>query len=47
MGTIINGILGSFTGTAGPVSGYMRNGKNFVRSRRRKSAAPMTPKRLA
>lgn len=47
MATIINGILGSFTGTAGPISGYMRNGKNFVRSRRRKSDAPMTPKRLA
>ena len=47
MATIINGILGSFTGTAGNVSGYMRNGKNFVRSRRRKSSAPMTPKRLA
>jgi hypothetical protein len=47
MATITNGILGPFTGTAGPVSGYMRNGKNFVRSRRRKSAAPMTPKRLA
>lgn len=47
MATIINGILGSFTGTAGNISGYMRNGKNFVRSRRRKSSAPMTPKRLA
>jgi hypothetical protein len=47
MATIINGILGSFTGTAGPVSGYMRNGKNFVRSMPRKSSAPMTPKRLA
>ena len=47
MATIINGILGSFTGTAGPVSGYMRNGKNFVRSRPGKSTAPMTPKRLA
>jgi hypothetical protein len=47
MATIINGILGSFTGTAGPVCGYMRNGKNFVRSRRRKSDAPMTPKRQA
>jgi hypothetical protein len=47
MATIINGILGSFTGTAGPVSGYMRNGKNFVRSRRRKSDAPVTLKRQA
>lgn len=47
MATIINGILGTFTGKAGPVSGYTRNGKNFVRSRPRKSDAPMTPKRLA
>ncbi|MGN6195888.1 MAG: DUF6266 family protein [Ginsengibacter sp.] len=47
MATIINGILGSFTGTAGPVCGYIRNGKNFVRSRRKKSNLPMTPKRLA
>jgi hypothetical protein len=47
MATITNGILGPFTGTAGPVSGYFRNGKNFMRSRRRKSFSPMTPKRLA
>jgi hypothetical protein len=47
MATIANGIPGPFTGTAGPVSGYIRNGKNFMRSRRRKSASPMTPKRLA
>jgi hypothetical protein len=47
MATITNGILGPFIGTAGPVSGYMRNGKNFVRSRRKKSSLPMTPKRLA
>jgi len=47
MATITNGILGPFTGTAGSVSGYIRNGKNFVRSRRRKSASPMTPNRLA
>ena len=47
MARIPNGILGGFIGTAGNVSGYMRNGQNFVRSRRRKSSAPMTPKRLA
>lgn len=47
MARIPNGILGSFTGTAGNISGYMRNGINFVRSRRRKSSVPMTPKRLA
>ena len=47
MARIPNGILGGFVGTAGNISGYMRNGVNFVRSRRRKSSAPMTPKRLA
>ncbi len=47
MASIPNGILGSFVGTAGNISGYMRNGKNFVRSRRRKSSSPMTPARLA
>lgn len=47
MARISNGILGAFIGTAGNVSGYMRNGKNFIRSRRRKSSAPMTLKRLA
>lgn len=47
MAQIPNGILGTFTGTVGNVCGYMRNGKNFIRSRRRKSSAPMTPKRLA
>ena len=47
MASIPNGILGSFVGTAGNVSGYMRNGKNFIRSRRSKSSSPMTPKRLA
>ncbi|MGH2565569.1 MAG: DUF6266 family protein, partial [Ginsengibacter sp.] len=45
--SIPNGILGKFTGTAGNVTGYMRYGKNFVRSRRRKSNKPMGPKRLA
>ncbi|HZW64064.1 MAG TPA: DUF6266 family protein [Hanamia sp.] len=47
MARIPNGINGDFIGTAGNVNGYMRNGVNFVRSRRRKSSAPMTPKRLA
>lgn len=47
MARIPNGILGEFVGTAGPVSGYMRMGTNFVRSRRRRSNSPMTPKRLA
>lgn len=47
MARIPNGILGEFIGTAGPVSGYMRNGGNFLRSRRRCSNKPMTEKRLA
>jgi hypothetical protein len=47
MARIPNGILGEFVGTAGPVSGYMRMGTNFVRSRRLRSNRPMTPKRLA
>ena len=47
MARIPNGINGEFIGTAGNVSGYMRNGVNFVRSKRRKSTAPMSPKRLA
>jgi len=47
MARIPNGILGEFVGTAGPVSGYMRMGTNFVRSRRRRSNRPMTLKRLA
>ncbi|MGH2563165.1 MAG: DUF6266 family protein [Ginsengibacter sp.] len=47
MARIPTGILGEFIGTAGNVSGYMRYGTNFVRSRRRKSNNPMTPKRLA
>jgi len=47
MATITNGILGPFSGIVGPVSGYSRNGKYFMRSRRRKTSSPMTPKRLA
>ena len=47
MARLPNGILGEFVGTAGPVSGYMRMGTNFVRSRRSRSNRPMTPGRLA
>ena len=47
MARIPNGILGEFIGTAGNVSGYMRYGNNFLRSRRSKSGNVMTPKRLA
>jgi hypothetical protein len=27
-----SGVLGNFTGTIGPVTGFMRNGQNFLRS---------------
>ncbi|KAA9038636.1 hypothetical protein FW778_13875 [Ginsengibacter hankyongi] len=47
MATIPSGILGHFIGKAGNVSGYMRNGKNFLRSRPRKSRKPASPARLA
>lgn len=47
MATITNGIIGPFIGKAGPVCGYTRNGKSFVRSRPRKSSVPASPKRLA
>jgi hypothetical protein len=47
MARIPDGIFGAFIGNVGNVNGYMRNGVNFVRSKRRKSSAPMTPKRLA
>ncbi len=47
MARLTNGILGPFIGTAGNLTGYMKQGKNFVRTRRRKSSSPMAPKRLA
>lgn len=47
MARIPNGILGEFVGSAGNLSGYMRMGTNFLRSKRRRSTAPMSPKRLA
>jgi hypothetical protein len=47
MATIPAGILGHFTGKAGNIIGYMRNGKNFVRSRPRKSNIPASAARLA
>lgn len=47
MARIPNGILGEFVGSAGNVSGYMRMGTNFIRSKRKRSKSPMSPKRLA
>ena len=32
MGNLSNGILGSFAGSVGPVTGYIRNGRNIIRS---------------
>jgi hypothetical protein len=36
MARVINGINGGFTGTVGTVTGYTRNGGNFMRSRHRR-----------
>ncbi len=47
MARIPNGILGEFVGSAGNVSGYMRMGTNFLRSKRMRCTSPMSPKRLA
>ena len=47
MATIPAGILGHFIGKAGNITGYVRNGKNFVRSRPRKSNIPASPARVA
>ncbi len=47
MARIPNGILGEFIGTAGNVSGYMRMGTNFIRSRRKPSTRPFSEARLA
>lgn len=47
MARIPNGILGEFVGSAGNISGYMRMGTNFLRSKRIRSTKPMSPKRLA
>lgn len=47
MARLTNGILGPFIGSASNITGYMRDGKNFVRTSRRKSSGLMSPKRLA
>lgn len=44
---IPNGILGEFIGTAGNISGYMRNATNFIRTKRSRSNKPMSLNRLA
>lgn len=47
MASIPNGIMGEFIGTAGSISGYVRNGRNFIRTRPGSSGNMNTPKRLA
>jgi len=46
MARIINGINGGFTGTVGTVTGYVRNGGNFMRSRHRRKDTVKSEKRL-
>ena len=46
MARIINGINGGFTGKVGTVTGYIRNGRNFMRSRRRRKDNVRSEKRL-
>jgi len=46
MARIINGINGGFTGKVGTVTGYIRNGGNFMRSRRRRKDNVKSEKRL-
>lgn len=47
MAQIPNGIIGEFIGTAGNITGYVRNGKNIIRTRRSKSHKAMTTNRMA
>ena len=46
MARIINGINGGFTGKVGTVTGYIRNGGNFMRSRTRRKDTIKSEKRL-
>lgn len=47
MAEIKNGILGSFKGKVGPVSGYMRHGRNIMRSAASTVTDKVTDKRQA
>jgi hypothetical protein len=42
-----NGVLGAFIGTIGPVTGYIRNGQNILRSSRSAVKNQRTPLQLA
>jgi len=46
MARIINGINGGFTGKVGSVTGYIRNGGSFMRSRTRRKDTIKSEKRL-
>jgi hypothetical protein len=47
MAKVINGINGGFTGKVGTVTGYTRNGGNFMRSRHRRKDTVKSGARLA
>src|SRR5215472_10627865 len=47
MATNNSGVLGAFIGTIGPVTGFMRNGKNILRSSNSSIKNKRTPLQLA
>ncbi|WP_256006466.1 DUF6266 family protein [Pedobacter deserti] len=47
MARLINGLLGGLSGKAGDFEGYIRNGKYFIRKRRRKSTKKPSVKQAA
>jgi hypothetical protein len=47
MANLPNGILGAFVGKAGNITGYIRNGKNFIRTRNNRKNIKPTAARLA
>lgn len=47
MGKLHQGLLGMFTGRAGPVTGFIRNGQPLVRISRNSGTPKKTPARLA
>jgi hypothetical protein len=47
MARLNNGILGGFVGIVGNLEGYMLNGRQIIRSRRKKTTKPPTEKQLA
>lgn len=47
MARIPSGVLGALIGKAGPVSGYMRNGENIIRTAAKRKDPKITPLRTA